>query len=162
MARQFSPCNLRWLEEPIWPPEDFKSLARLQSLSGIPLATGENACTVYQFRQMLDAGAAAYIQPSVIKVGGISEWRKVAGLAEIYNVTIAPHSPYFGPGFLATAHLVASTPLADSVEYLYVNLEAGVFQEPLRVDKGSFPLPQGPGIGLEIDWDVVKHYGIAS
>ena len=161
MARQFEPYNLRWLEEPIWPPEDFQGLAQLGNLGGIPLATGENACTVHQFRQILEAGAAAYIQPSVIKVGGITEWRKVATLAEAYNVAIAPHSPYFGPGFLATAHLAASTPLADSIEYLYVNLEGSVFKEPIRVEKGFFRLPQGPGLGLEIDEDVLKHYSVA-
>jgi len=162
MARQFAPYNLRWLEEPIWPPEDFKNLAQLGRLSGIPLAIGENACTAYQFREILDAGAATYIQPSVIKVGGVTEWRKIAALAEVYNVTVAPHSPYFGPGFLATAHLVAATPQADSVEYLYVNLEASVFKEPLRIEKGLFHLPPGPGLGLEIDEQVLKHYSVVS
>ncbi|WP_275978532.1 enolase C-terminal domain-like protein, partial [Methylobacterium crusticola] len=78
--------------EPLWPPEDFEGLAQLGSTSGIPIATGENACTVYQFRRMLEIGAAMFIQPSVTKVGGISEWRKIAALAEAYNVTIAPHS----------------------------------------------------------------------
>jgi L-alanine-DL-glutamate epimerase-like enolase superfamily enzyme len=96
----------------------------------------------------------------VVKVGGISEWRKVAALAETFNVKVAPHSPYFGPGFLATAHLLASTPYAALLEYLYFNLEAGIFTQPLKFENGSFCLPQGPGIGLEIDWDVVKCYAL--
>jgi D-galactarolactone cycloisomerase len=160
MALKFKPYKLAWLEEPIWPPEDFRSLARLGRLCGMPIASGENACTVFQFREMLEAGAAAYIQPSVVKVGGVSEWIKVAALAEPYNVRVAPHSPYFGPGFLATAHLVASSPFADWVEHLYVNLEASVFKQPLRFEKGYFHLPQGPGLGLEIDWEVVKRYEV--
>jgi L-alanine-DL-glutamate epimerase-like enolase superfamily enzyme len=161
MARKFKPYRIAWLEEPIWPPEDFRSLARVAGLSGIPIASGENACTVFQFTEMLEAGAATYIQPSVIKVGGVSEWRKIAALAEPYNVKIAPHSPYFGPGFLATAHLVASSPLADSIEFLYVNLEANIFKTPLKLEKGYFLLPQGPGLGLDIDWEVIKHYEVS-
>ena len=162
MARQLAPYALYWLEEPIWPPEDFRSLAKLGRLSGTPLAAGENACTAYQFKEMLDAGAVTFIQPSVIKVGGVSEWRKVAALAEAYNVKIAPHSPYFGPGLLATAHLVAASPFAESIEYLYVTLAASVFQQPPTLAQGYFHLPQGPGLGLEIDLDVLKNYAVAS
>lgn len=160
MAVKFKPYKLSWLEEPIWPPEDFRSLAQLGRLCGIPLAAGENACTAFQFRKMLEEDAAIYIQPSVIKVGGVTEWRKVAALAETFNARIAAHSPYFGPGFLATAHLVASSPFAEAIEYLYAELEASVFKEPLRFDRGSFRLPQGPGIGLEIDEAVVKEYTV--
>ena len=157
-TRQFAPYNLLWLEEPLWPPEDFKGLARIGSIGGIPIACGENACTVYQFDQILEAGAAAFIQPSVTKVGGITEWKKIAALAETYNVSIAPHSPYFGPGFLATAHLIASTPYAEWLEYIYVFLEASVFKDFPAIKNGAFPLPQGPGLGLEIDPEVIERY----
>ena len=138
--------------------EDFKSLARLGQLSGIPIASGENACTVFQFQEMLEAGAATFIQPSLIKVGGISEWRKVAILAEVYNIKVKPHSPYFGPGLLATAHLVATHRNAEFVEYLYVNLETSVFKTPPHFERGYLHLPQGPGLGLEIDPAVLKQY----
>lgn len=158
MAQQFIPEELYWLEEPLWPPEDFNGLAQLGSQSGTPIATGENACTVFQFHQMLEAGAATFIQPSVTKVGGITEWRKIAALAESYNVSIAPHSPYFGPGLLATAHLVAATPRATWLEYFYTRPEASVFQDFPEVTGGVFPLPEGPGIGLEIDPEVVARY----
>jgi len=161
LALRFKPYGISWLEEPIWPPEDFRSLARLGHLCGIPIAAGENACTVFQFREMLEAGAAAYIQPSVIKVGGVSEWRKVAAHSEPYNVEIAPHSPYFGPGFLATAHLVASFPSARSLEYLYVTLASSVFKQPLKFENGYFQLPQGPGLGLDIDLDFIKRYEVS-
>jgi len=130
----------------------------VEKSGGIPIGSGENACTVYQFHQMLEAGAASYIQPSVVKVGGISEWRKIATLAETYNVTIAPHSPYFGPGFIATLHLIASTPQAECLEYIYLFLEASVFQDFPSLKNGSFTIPQGPGLGLEIDPDVINRY----
>ena len=158
MAQQFAPEDPYWLEEPLWPPEDFDGLARLGHLSGTPIATGENACTVYQFRQMLEAGAATFIQPSVTKVGGITEWQKIAALAETYNVSIAPHSPYFGPGLVATAHLVAATPRARWLEYLYVRPEASMFKDFPRITAGQFPLPQGPGLGVEIDPEIISRY----
>ena len=162
MARELAPLGLYWLEEPIWPPEDFRSLAQLGRRSGIPIAAGENAQTVYPFREMFESRAVTYAQPSVIKVGGISEWRKVAALAEAHNVRVNPHSPYFGPGLLATAHLVASTPVADWVEYLYVSLEASVFKQAPRFERGYFYLPPGPGLGLEVDMDVIREYCVAS
>ncbi len=157
-ARQFAPYDLLWLEEPLWPPEDFAGLSRLQNSGRIPIGSGENACTIYQFHQMLETGAASYIQPSVVKVGGISEWRKIAALAEAYNVIIAPHSPYFGPGFLATVHLIASTQQAEWLEYIYLFLEASVFKDFPSVKNGVFPVPQGPGLGLEIDLDIIDRY----
>jgi L-alanine-DL-glutamate epimerase-like enolase superfamily enzyme len=162
MARQLAPHGLYWLEEPIWPPEDFKSLAHLGRMSAIPIAAGENAQTVSPFKEMFESQAVTYAQPSVVKVGGISEWRKVAALAEAYNVRVNPHSPYFGPGLLATAHLVASSPVADWLEYLYVTLEASVFKQAPRFEKGYFYLPPGPGLGLEMDMDVIREYCVAS
>jgi len=162
MARQLAPYGLYWLEEPIWPPEDFRSLAQLGRMSGIPIAAGENAQTVHPFREMFESRAVTYAQPSVIKVGGISEWRKVAALAEAHNVRVNPHSPYFGPGLLATAHLVASSPVADWVEYLYVILEASVFKQAPRFERGFFYLPPGPGLGLEVDMDAIREYCVAS
>jgi D-galactarolactone cycloisomerase len=158
MCRELAPFSLTWLEEPIWPPEDFKSLARLGLAGGIPIAAGENACTVFQFRELLDSGAATYLQPSVVKVGGVSEFRKIAALAEAYNVKIAPHSAYFGPGLLATAHLIASSLNAVALEHLYLQLEASVFQEPLRFEKGNFLLPQKPGLGMEVNREVLRRY----
>ena len=156
--RKFSPYNPLWIEEPIWPPEDFENLARLGNIGGIPIGCGENACTVYQFHRMLKDKAATYIQPSVIKVGGISEWRKIGALAEAYNVKIAPHSPYFGPGLLATVHLTAASACAKWLEVIYMNLEAHVFKDFPVVRNGAFPVPQGPGIGLEIDQEVLDQY----
>lgn len=158
MAQLCEPEDLYWLEEPLWPPEDFEGLAQLGSASGIPIATGENACTVFQFRRMLEMGAATFIQPSVTKVGGISEWRKIAALAEAYNVTIAPHSPYFGAGLLATAHLAVATPRAAWLEYLYVTPEASIFQDFAGIEDGVFHVPDGPGLGLEIDPEVIERY----
>ncbi len=160
MALKFKEFNLSWLEEPIWPPEDFQSLAKLRQETGVPIALGENAYTVYQYKAMLDAGAGDVIQPSVAKLGGITEWLKVASLCQAYNVGLAPHSFYFGPGFLATAHLVASTPGCGLLERMFAQPEVSVYKGSLTFVDGGLQLPNGPGLGLEIDNNILKEYAV--
>src|ERR1700732_5465130 len=71
MSAKLRPFNLRWLEEPIWPPESFDGLARLRREGGIPIASGENASTLMEFQQMLFACAVAFVQPRPAKIGGV-------------------------------------------------------------------------------------------
>ena len=87
-----------FLEEPVWPPEDFATLAEVRAKGGLDIAAGENACTVHQFRQMLTAGAVSYAQPSVIKVGGITrvpEGRALGHGRSLYPGFLANVSPPF-------------------------------------------------------------------
>ena len=159
MARRFAPLDLYWLEEPVFPPEDFRALARLRREAGIPLAAGENACTAFQFRHMFDAGAVDFAQPSVTKVGGVSEMLKVMAIAESADVTVMPHCPYFGPGWLATLQLIAAQPSPGWVEHFHTDLEATLYPGYVTPDAdGRFRLPDGPGLGLEPDLDVVASY----
>ena len=158
MALAFQDFDIHWLEEPIFPPEDFAALAQLRVETGIAVATGENACTAFQFKQMIDAGAADYIQPSVTKVGGITEARKVAVLAETHGVSMMPHAPYFGPGFLATLHLMASVPNSGLAEWFYLEREACLYGGAIAPNNGMFSVPDGPGLGMEPDADVLKDY----
>src|SRR5215470_8755 len=115
MARALAPYRLFWLEEPVWPPEDYRGLAEVAVATDTPIACGENESTVFGFRALLECGAADVLQPSITKVGGISEFRKIAALAQAANRPIAPHSFYFGPGLAATLHVAAtlggSTPM---------------------------------------------------
>jgi D-galactarolactone cycloisomerase len=159
-ANQFKQYSIEWLEEPIWPPEDYDGLSELRKNSGIPVAIGETACTSFQFREILEKSAATYVQPSVVKVGGITEWRRVAALAESYNTAIAPHSPYMGPGLVATGHLIASTASSNEIEYLYAELEVCPFKVPLIICEGNFLIPTGPGLGVDIDSNVLKDYAV--
>ncbi len=161
MALRLKPYDIHWLEEPIFPPENFRALAGLQSEVGIPLAAGENACTAFQFHEMFAAGAVTYGQPSVTKVGGVTEFRKIAALAETNNVALMPHSPYFGPGFLATLQSMAGDPNAGLVEWLYVQREAGLYGDLIAPVEGKFRVPDGPGLGAEPDPEVIKDYAVA-
>jgi D-galactarolactone cycloisomerase len=160
-ARTLKPFNLFWLEEPIFPPEDYPALARLRRDSGIPIAAGENACTAFDFRNMFAAGAVDYAQPSVTKVGGITEFRKIAAMAETSGVTIMPHSPYFGPGFLATLHLMAAQAAEGLVERFYLSPEATLFADIADPVDGAFRVPEGPGLGADPDAAVIERYRVA-
>ncbi len=158
MARAFAPHNLHWLEEPINPPEDFPALARLRAETGVPIAAGENACTAFEFRQMLAAGAVDYAQPSVAKVGGITEFRDIAALCRAAGVQIMPHSPYFGPGFLATLHLAQALPDPGMVERIFIQPEAELHPGACDPEDGAFGAPSGPGLGVDPDPEVVARY----
>ena len=158
MALAMKPHGLLWLEEPIFPPEDFAALAKLRRETGVALAAGENACTAFQFRAMIEAEAVDYVQPSVTKVGGVTEFRKVAALAESGTVALMPHSPYFGPGFLATLQLAAALPDPGLIEWFYLNREACLYGPAIAPSEGCFAVPSGPGLGLDPDPDVIRDY----
>jgi L-alanine-DL-glutamate epimerase-like enolase superfamily enzyme len=152
--------DLHWLEEPIWPPENFSGLADLRARHSVPVAAGENACTAWQFQAMFEEAAVDYAQPSVTKVGGITEFRKVMALAETNNVTLAPHSPYFGPGYLASAQLVAAMPGDVPFERLYLDLEASLYGDLINPVDGYQTVPQGPGLGMDPDPDVIRDFRV--
>jgi L-alanine-DL-glutamate epimerase-like enolase superfamily enzyme len=151
-----------FLEEPIWPPEDFEALAKVRRDGRCGVAAGENACTVHQFRQMMSAGAVSHAQPSVIKVGGITEYLKVVALADAMAVRLAPHSPYFGPGFLATLQLMSLRDDSTFVEVFYMKRAACLWGGRIDVDaNGTIPVPDGPGLGYEPDREVMERYRVS-
>src|SRR5207244_970109 len=86
VGRRLERFDLRWLEEPVWPPEDYAGLARVREALRIPIAAGENDATVFGFRELIAQGAADIVQPSVTKVGGLLEMKKIAVLAAAANV----------------------------------------------------------------------------
>src|SRR5262249_3236614 len=107
MAKRLAPLEPHWLEEPVWPPENLARLAEVRARGGIPAAAGENYGTAWEFRRAFEAGAITYAQPSVTKIGGVTELRRVMALAETFGVRVVPHSAYFGPGLLASIHCIA-------------------------------------------------------
>ncbi len=151
-----------FLEEPVWPPEDFATLAEVRAKGGLAIAAGENACTVHQFRQMMAAGAVSYAQPSVIKVGGITEYLKVAALADEMGIRLAPHSPYFGPGLLATLQLMSLRDDGSFIEIFYMNRAACLWHGQIDADaNGSIEVPEGPGLGYEPDKEIMERYRVS-
>ena len=158
-ALRFLEYDLHWLEEPIFPPEDFDALAELGYRTGILIAAGENACTSFEFKKMFDAGAVQFAQPSVTKVGGITEMRKIAALAETAAVVSSPHSPYFGPGFPRQYNSPPRNRSKGSSS-ASIALEASLYRDLIDTIDGAFMVPDGPGLGREPDQDVMRDYGV--
>lgn len=158
MAEKLRPLNLRWLEEPVWPPEDHTALAQVRAHGGIPIASGENAATVAQFKHLFDAGAVDFVQPSPAKMGGVSELRKVFTLAAACNVTVMPHSFYDGPAFLAGVHVNAALGRGSMVEWRYFDLEARLYGDRAIPRNGAITVPESPGLGFDPDPEVLRRY----
>jgi L-alanine-DL-glutamate epimerase-like enolase superfamily enzyme len=148
--------GLFWVEEPVFPPEDFGHLAALRRF-GVPLAAGENACTAVEFDRLLPA--VDHPQPSVIKVGGVSEFVKVSALAAAAGRTLMPHSPYFGPGYWATLQLAACEP-EGLFGYMYVKPAAWLDPSIPLPTGGAIVVPQAPGIGFTPDADVLRRFRV--
>ncbi|MGB8399113.1 mandelate racemase/muconate lactonizing enzyme family protein [Bradyrhizobium sp.] len=161
-AQACRPAALKFLEEPVWPPEDFATLAEVRTKGGLDIAAGENACTVHQFRQMMNAGAVNYAQPSVTKVGGVTEYLKVAALADEMDIKLAPHSPYFGPGLLATLQLMSLRDDRTFVEVFYMNRAACLWRGSVDTGPdGTVAVPDGPGLGYEPDKEIMERYRVS-
>jgi L-alanine-DL-glutamate epimerase-like enolase superfamily enzyme len=158
MGRQFHRFSLKWLEEPIWPPENFAGLRQVGTETGVPIAAGENAATLDDFRQLIDDAQVDYLQPSVTKIGGLTAMREVLALARSRGVTVAPHSPYFGPGLIAALHVCAALPPNTQCERFYCDLDSSPFGHQVVAKDGYMRVPQGPGLGIEMDHSVLERY----
>lgn len=149
--------GLLWLEEPVWPPEDTAGLASLRRY-GIPLSAGENTAGLFGFRALIEAGAIDVAQPSVTKVGGVGEMKRVIALAQAHGVEVVPHSPYFGPGFVATLHIAAALIERPMIEVLWLDMEANPFDPWVRAEGGKVAVPSAPGLGCDPDPAVLARY----
>lgn len=157
MATSMRDDGLFWLEEPVWPPEDSAGLAGIRHI-GIPIAAGENTAGRFGFKTLIDAGAIDIAQPSVTKIGGIGEMLAVIDLCRAANIRVAPHSPYFGPGLIATLHIIAALAPEALVEVLWLDMEEHPFHDAVRSVGGRLKLPQTPGLGCEPDPYVLSHF----
>lgn len=152
LAKALEPLHPMFIEEPCL-PENVDALVTVARATSIPVATGERLFTRWGFREVLEKGAAAILQPDVSHAGGILETRKIAAMAEAYYATIAPHCP-LGPIALAACLQVdACTPNFLCQEQ--VSLGAGYLKEPFEVTDGHIAVPTGPGLGIEVDEDAL-------
>ena len=111
---------------------------------------------------MLRARAVDFVQPSPIKMGGVTELCKVFHLAAVHNVTVMPHSFYDGPGLLAAIHVTAALGTVDSmIEWRYFDLEAQILGDALNPERGRIKVPQGAGLGIDPDPEVIDAYRTA-
>lgn len=160
LAPMLREIDLLWLEEPVFPPEDYATLAALRAETGLAIATGENACTEHQFAAMIAAGAADYVQPSVTKIGGLAETMATRARAAAAGVRVAHHAPYFGPGYLATLQVLATAPDEEWFEYLYIDRAAELYPDMPLPRRGRVAVPEGPGLGADPDPDVLTRFAV--
>ncbi|MFN0314111.1 MAG: mandelate racemase/muconate lactonizing enzyme family protein [Burkholderiales bacterium] len=158
MANQFREYDLHWLEEPVWPPENYAALSHVRKTCGIPISAGENCPTVMSFQHMFEAGAVDIAQPSPTKIGGITELRQVAAVAAVHNVQVIPHTPYFGPGYLAGLHLSSTFRTVTPVEWLFVDMETTLYGGAIVPNQGKISIPTGPGLGFDPDPGVIARF----
>jgi galactonate dehydratase len=129
-------------------------MAELAKTTHIPIATGERIFTKWGFREILEKGAATILQPDLCHAGGITEVRLIAGMAEAYYATIAPHNP-LGPISLAAGLQIAAS-IPNFLCQEQVSLGEGYIKNPFKVRDGYLDLPTGPGLGIELDEEAMK------
>lgn len=154
--------NCMWYEEPA-PPEMPEAIADIRRRIGLPVAVGERLHSRYMFRPVLEQRAADILMPDITRCGGISEIRKIATMAEVYNVLIAPHNPNGPISTIAAAHTMATIPNFFRLEYMYhdVPWRDEILSEPLPIEGGYFYLPDRPGLGFDVNEDaLLSHPGV--
>ena len=150
MNRQMAPYRLYWLEEPIWPPEDYDGLAQVRA-AGASRRRARTPRASCDFRRMFEIGAVAIAQPSVTKIGGISEMQKIIALGEQMGIEVVPHCGYLGAGFMATLHVTAAMRKDTIVERLNIDLAHNPFAPWNEIQNGKARVPQTPGLGCDPD-----------
>lgn len=153
-----APFDLLWIEEPIWPPEDFASLAVLRQKTGVATAIGENAGNALDFQKMREAGSVDYVQPSAIKTGGLTALWQICAESEAAGTTCVPHSPYFGPGYLATIHVLAAKQRSSALERFYCDLAFDPCGQFVPIERGFVDVPDRPGLGGDPDIDLIEKF----
>ena len=159
-AHYISQYRPMWIEEPIFPPDDYEAIQELSQRIDVPLALGENVGTTVEFERLLKHANIAYAQPSAIKTGGISALLHVAKAAAKHKAMLMPHSAYFGPGLLATLHVLSTIEGSPIIERFYCKLAAEPCGDAAQVTGGFMQVPQGPGLGFEPDPAIIKKYTV--
>jgi L-alanine-DL-glutamate epimerase-like enolase superfamily enzyme len=152
LAKRLEKYDPLWFEEPI-PPDNQKEMAKVARATSIPIAAGERLTTKWEFQRVLEEGAASILQMNLARVGGITEAKKIASMAEAVHAQIAPHI-YCGPITWAAAIQVSvSTPNFLILETIYdgSGFYADLLTKPIRWENGYIIPPTEPGLGVELN-----------
>jgi len=166
-GRRATEFEIGWLEEPL-PPHDREGYQILARASPTPIAAGESEYTAAGIRDLITSRALSYVQPDVARAGGITETRKIALLAQAFDTYFAPHVGFSGAICLAaTMQLAAASANFHSLETMIIPnpLREELALAPIGLesqlgDDGTMPVPDGPGLGIELDMSVVARYRI--
>ena len=160
IAQGLEPYNLMWLEEPV-PPDNIDAMREVKTSTRTPICAGENIFLRYGFRDMIEKQAVDIIMPDIPKCCGLSEGRKIANLAEIYYIPMAPHNVCGPLGTIASCHVCASIPNFLVLEWHWLGRdhwnELVITEKPI-IENGYITLSDKPGLGVEINPEAVKKY----
>jgi galactonate dehydratase len=151
-CRVLAPYKPYFVEEPV-PPENVDVLVEVRKASPVPIATGERLVTRYQFREIFEKLACHVIQPDLCHCGGLWEAKKIAAMAEVYTMGVAPHNPLGPVANAAALHFDLSTPnfLIQEDMLTDVPWRWEVVQHALVTENGYWLPPEAPGLGIEVN-----------
>ena len=164
VIERLAPYRIEFIETPI-DIDDLEGYASLHARSPIPVAAGEWQTTRFEFLELADRGLVDVPQPDVGRVGGLTEALRVCRIAADRGRAVVPHCWKTGLGIAAAAHLAAATGQCPYVEFLPIELAESPLRrellvEDLRVVDGRLELPEGPGLGVELDRDALEKYRV--
>jgi galactonate dehydratase len=163
LAKVLEPLGLLFIEEPLL-SENPEGLRQIAAVTSIPIALGERLYSRWDFKPFFETGAVDIIQPDLSHAGGILEVRKIAAMAEAYDIAVAPHCP-LGPLALASCLQVAACAPNVAIQEMslgiHYNVGADLFtycrdKQQLSPADGYLAIPSGPGLGVDIDEDSVR------
>jgi galactonate dehydratase len=164
LAKALEPLGLLFIEEPLL-SENLEGLAQIASLVATPIALGERLYTRWEFKPMFEAGAVDIIQPDLSHAGGILEVRRIAAMAEAYDIALAPHCP-LGPLALGACLQIAACTPNHAIQEISLGIHYNTGghdllnfvanKEALTPVDGYLPVPEGPGLGVDIDEAAVR------
>ena len=155
LAKRLEPYDPLWLEEPV-PPDAPDEMAKVARATSIPIATGERLATKYDFARLLKAGSAAIFQMNLGRVGGLLEAKKIAGMAEVEHVQIAPHlycGPIVGAANIQLATCSPNFLILESIE-TWGGFHSAILKRPIAFEDGHVIPPTAPGLGVELNEEV--------
>jgi len=155
LAKALEPFNLLFIEDPIM-AENHDAMAEVARSTHIPIATGENLYTPYQFRELFAKRAAHFARIDLCLAGGITAGKKIAHMAEAAFLNIIPHQPWSPVATAAYAHFCATVHNLTVLEYLDTEVTSVFVDRLVPIDNGYMLLPEGPGLGIELNEDVVS------
>ncbi|MGH9721052.1 MAG: mandelate racemase/muconate lactonizing enzyme family protein [Bryobacteraceae bacterium] len=161
IIKMLEPFDVFFLEEPV-PPENVDAMAMLQQSTNIPIATGEGLQSHFSFRETLAKQAARILQPDVARTGGITALKKIAAMADVHYVTIAPHNPNGPVCTAASIHVAASIPNFVIMEEGNRNTQqyGDVFAGGWKPTLADWPILESPGLGVDFSPAFVKEFEV--
>ena len=151
IGQRIEQYHLFWLEDVV-APDDYPGLASVAAALATPIAAGEYVYGLVPFRHMLEARSIDIVMVDVLRAGGITQWLKIAAMAEAFNLPVVHH---LYPEI--SVHLVAAVPNGLTVEYM--PWSSKLYEEVPMPDKGELAVPDKPGLGIKFNREVLKRYG---